>query len=87
MLSPMAEFRVAMKKPDGLDYATVQAESLELEPDPIIFGGSIPRYYVLRDESGSVVARFNEKDVAGIFQGEVALDIHGTAEGDFHIGP
>ena len=72
----MAEFKVAMKNPDETyDYATIEADELDMEPDPIIFKGAIPRYYVLKTELGDVVARFNEKDVAGVFRGEVQVNL------------
>jgi hypothetical protein len=84
----MAEFTVAMKKLDGgNDYAIIEAEHLDMEPNPLIFKGAIPRYYVLTDRSGDEVARFNEKDVAGIFKGSVRIDSRLTGEGGFQIGP
>ncbi len=82
------EFRVAIRKADSsYDYAIIKAKHIYLEPDPRVFKDAKQRYYILRDARDRVVGRFNKKDVAGVFKGDVQLNVRRSGDGDFHIEP
>ncbi len=78
----MEDWTVILRRSDGrLEFEHVEAASFSLERDPLSKNSRI-RYYVLRDDAGDEVARFNEKDVVGIRKGR-RIEVTATREWDW----